>query len=80
MEDRLTGLLGPQRVAGIDLFDRAQLSAMLAVCKKSQSLSDAGRTLFGASRGRKTTANDSDWLRKYLARFEIEWSQIQAGA
>ena len=80
LTDHLVELLGPEKVADVDLFDRAQLSAVLAVCKKSRSLSEAGRTLFSASRGRKTTANDSDRLRKYLGRFGIDWPQIQAGA
>jgi sigma54-dependent transcription regulator len=42
------------------------------------SLSEAGRTLFGASRGRKASTNDADRLRKYLNRFGIEWSQLAA--
>jgi transcriptional regulatory protein RtcR len=42
----------------------------------SRSLSDAGRTLFGASRGRKAVSNDDDRLRKYLLRFDLEFPQI----
>jgi sigma54-dependent transcription regulator len=42
----------------------------------SRSLSDAGRTLFGASRGRKAVSNDDDRLRKYLLRFGLEFPQI----
>jgi len=42
----------------------------------SRSLSDAGRTLFGASRGRKAVSNDADRLRKYLLRFDLEFPQI----
>jgi transcriptional regulatory protein RtcR len=73
---RLVQLLGPARLAGIDLFDRVQLSHVIEVCSRSRSLSDAGRTLYNASRDRKTTANDADRLRKYLARFGIDWQQI----
>lgn len=74
--DFLLELLGPDQLAGMDLFDRAQLNHVLDVCRRSRSLSDAGRTLYSASRGRKTTPNDADRLRKYLARFGVEWSQI----
>jgi transcriptional regulatory protein RtcR len=37
----------------------------------------AGRILFDRSRNRKTSANDADRLRKYLARFDLEWSDLQ---
>ena len=39
-------------------------------------LADAGRALFGASRSRRRTINDSDRLRKYLARFGLEWAGL----
>lgn len=71
-------LLGAERLAALDLFDQMQLAAVLDVCRRARSVSEAGRTLFGASRQHKKTLNDADRLRKYLARFGIEWSQIQA--
>ncbi len=61
----------------LDLFDRAQLAFVVDVCRRSRSLSDAGRTLFGASRTRKTFSNDADRLRKYLGRVGLEFSKIQ---
>jgi transcriptional regulatory protein RtcR len=61
----------------LDLFDRAQLAFVVDVCKRSRSLSEAGRTLFGASRTRKTFSNDADRLRKYLARFGVDFSRIR---
>lgn len=75
-EGLLLEVLSPERAADIDLFDRAQLNHVLEVCARSRSLSEAGRELFTASRGRKTSVNDADRLRKYLARFGIEWSRI----
>lgn len=73
--DALAALLG-ERVAQIDLFDRIQLAHVLAVCRKSASLSDAGRKLFAVSRQGKKQPNDADRLRKYLARFGIEWGEV----
>jgi transcriptional regulatory protein RtcR len=61
----------------IDLFDQMQLTAVLKVCKSANSLSDAGRQLFSASRNRKSTPNDADRLRKYLQRFNVTWDQLQ---
>lgn len=60
----------------LDLFDRVQLEAVIEVCRAAQSVSDAGRKLFGVSRRNKANPNDADRLRKYLARFGIEWKQI----
>ena len=73
----LQEFLDDRQLEELDLFDRAQLAFVVDVCKRSRSLSDAGRTLFGASRTRKTFSNDADRLRKYLARFGVEFSRIQ---
>jgi transcriptional regulatory protein RtcR len=70
-------ILKPGEASKLDLFDRLQLSSVITVCKKSRSLSDAGRILFNASRDRKKTANDADRLRKYLHRFGIDWDEVQ---
>jgi len=61
----------------LDRFDEAQLEAVLAVCRTSTSLSAAGRSLFAESRKQKSSTNDADRLRKYLARFELEFEAIR---
>jgi len=75
-EDLCTQTLGPA-ATDLDRFDRVQLNDVLAVCKQSESLSEAGRALFGYSRALKTSVNDSDRLRKYLARFNLRWDKGQ---
>lgn len=75
-EDELANVLPAEALARIDLFDRVQLARVVEICRTSRSLSDAGRLLFGASRERKKTPNDADRLRKYLARFSLDWSQL----
>lgn len=77
--DDLQALLGEQ-IADIDLFDRPQLQAVIAVCRESASLSEAGRRLFGVSRQAKAKANDADRLRKYLARFGLDWVRVRGSA
>ena len=72
----LSDLLGYDRVAAIDPFDRVQLEYVVQVCRHSTSLSDAGRTLFVASREQRTSTNDSDRLRKYLAKFGLDWGAV----
>jgi len=74
----LQEFLDHRQLEELDLFDRAQLAFVVDVCRRSRSLSEAGRTLFGVSRTRKTFSNDADRLRKYLARFGVEFSRICA--
>jgi transcriptional regulatory protein RtcR len=76
-EGVLEELLSHAQLEGLDLFDRAQLAFVVGICRRSRSLSEAGRTLFGASRTRKTLSNDADRLRKYLARFGVGFPRIQ---
>ena len=69
--------LPPETLAGVDPFDQVQLAEVLRVCAASASLSEAGRRLFKVSRGRKAAPNDADRLRKYLARFGLEWKSVK---
>lgn len=74
--ERLAEILPAETLAEIDPFDRVQLAEAIRVCRGSRSLSEAGRTLFAASRARRTTANDADRLRKYLGRFGLDWAAV----
>jgi transcriptional regulatory protein RtcR len=75
--DRVVELLGV-KAGDVDPFDRAQLARVLEVCARWRSLSDAGRTLFSASRGRKSSTNDADRLRKYLACYGLDWQRVSS--
>jgi transcriptional regulatory protein RtcR len=72
----LERVLKPAALAELDLFDRVQLAAVVDVCRRSRTLSEAGRTLFNASREKKSSANDADRLRKYLARFDLAFADL----
>lgn len=74
----LRALLGEERLAEVDRFERAQLADVIHVCRSARSLSEAGRTLFQASRERRGSVNDSDRLRKYLARFGLEFAALRS--
>jgi transcriptional regulatory protein RtcR len=69
--------LGAQRAAKVDRFDRVQLEDVLGVCRSARSLSAAGRELFTASRSERTSVNDADRLRKYLARFDLDFAELK---
>ncbi len=76
-DDPLEQLLGPERLATIDRFDRVQLAEVVSVCQESETLAVAGRELFAASRARRTSTNDGDRLRKYLAKFDLSFAEIK---
>ncbi|HEX6245248.1 MAG TPA: sigma 54-dependent transcriptional regulator, partial [Polyangiales bacterium] len=76
-DERLVAVLGEAAAAELDLFDRAQLAVVLEVCAESASLSEAGRRLFAKSRERRASTNDADRLRKYLARFDLDFQRVR---
>jgi transcriptional regulatory protein RtcR len=71
--------LTPEQRAAIDPFDLVQLDYVLRVCGECRSLSEAGRRLFSVSRTKRTSANDADRLKKYLARFGLTWGAVREG-
>ncbi len=73
----LQALLGRDVYEQLDLFDRAQLAAVIGVCLQAPTVSEAGRRLFAISRQGKKQPNDADRLRKYLARFGLTWAELQ---
>jgi transcriptional regulatory protein RtcR len=72
----LTEILGPERAAELDRFDRVQLAEAIRICRQSRTLSEAGRRLCDVSRTRKKASNDADRLRKYLGRFGLTWDDL----
>jgi transcriptional regulatory protein RtcR len=76
-ETKVVSLLGEERYGQIDRFDLPQLLEVLRVCRESSTLSEAGRRLFNVSRAEKKSSNDADRLRKYLARFGLDWNDIK---
>ena len=76
----LEEVLGRDRAAELDRFDRGQLTAVIRLCRQSRTLSEAGRQLFDVSRTRKSSSNDADRLRKYLSRFGLAWEDFAISA
>jgi transcriptional regulatory protein RtcR len=72
----LNQFLSKDAIEDIDQFDRFQLTEVIRVCRHSRTIAEAGRTLFQASRSRRSTTNDSDRIRKYLSKFGLDWSAI----
>ena len=67
-----------KKASNLDYFELVQLEEVLRVCRSARSLSEAGRTLFAASRTSKSSVNDADRLRKYLTRYGLTLQAIRA--
>jgi transcriptional regulatory protein RtcR len=62
------------RLAQYDVFDLAQLEVVLEAVAATRNMAQAGRQLFGVSRTAKETPNDSDRVRKFLARWSLDYA------
>lgn len=76
----LREVLGEESATELDSFDRVQLAEVVRVCRSVATLSGAGRKLFSVSRQGKKSSNDADRLRKYLARFNLDWDRVRQGS
>jgi transcriptional regulatory protein RtcR len=74
-EVSLEDVLG-EAISALDCFDRIQLQAVIQVCRRHNSLSDAGRELFNVSRSQRSVINDADRLRKYLLKYGLTWERV----
>jgi transcriptional regulatory protein RtcR len=73
---KLDEYIAPETLPLIDLFDQIQLKQVIAICKESANMAQAGRRLFNASRISKSSTNDSHRLRTYLQKFGLRFSDI----
>ena len=76
-DDLLVECLGSTAAAKLDLFDKAQLAAVIETCRSHATASAAGRTLFAHSRLEKKSSNDADRLSKYLTRFGLRFEDVR---
>jgi transcriptional regulatory protein RtcR len=60
----------------LDPFDVPQLAEVIRICQASSTISEAGRRLFAVSREERASRNDADRLRKYLAKFDLKWTDF----
>ncbi|HEX2747365.1 MAG TPA: RNA repair transcriptional activator RtcR [Verrucomicrobiales bacterium] len=75
-DELLMQLLPKEKREDIDLFDRVQLATVIRICRGSRTMAEAGRKLFAASRTQRAVTNDSDRVKKYLARFDLDWKTV----
>ena len=75
--DGLAALLGADFRERHDEFDLVQLAHVVGVCRASESAADAARRLFAVSAKAKKSANHTDRLSKYLARFGLKFKSLK---
>ena len=68
--------LDKESYENIDVFEKAQLAQVIRVCKESKSMADAGRKLFDKSRLQKSASNDSQRLKVYLKKYDLEFKAL----
>ncbi len=73
----LRGYLSEESINKLDRFEIEQLIFVINICSKHPSMAAAGRYLFDKSRQLKQQVNDSSRLQKYLARYQLKWSDIK---
>ncbi len=73
----LCAKVAPQLEGSLDEFDRAQLETVLQVLAETDSMAEAGRRLFAVSRAEKDNPNDSDRVRKFLARWNLDYKTLK---
>ncbi|WP_028886661.1 hypothetical protein [Teredinibacter turnerae] len=73
----LEPLLGSAGLNALDYYEQMNLAGMVSVCKASSSMAEAGRKLFDKSRNLKKSNNDSHRVKQLLAKYGLEFSDIQ---
>lgn len=70
-------ILSESQARAEDSFELAQLECVLKTISKTNSMAEAGRVLFSASRLSKDNPNDSDRVRKFLARRSLAYKDVK---
>lgn len=71
-------VLDPETHAELDLLEHIQLAGVLDVCRHSNSMAEAGRTLFDQSRQKKKSSNDSHRLKQLLSKYDLDFKEIRS--
>lgn len=74
--DLVQAVMG-NRMADHDLMDLVQVQAAMEAVAQSDSLADAARKLYAATFRAKESKNDSDRLRKFLARYDFDFKTLK---
>ncbi len=73
----VASVLGQDSVNNIDRYDCLVLAAVIRVCRESNSMAAAGRTLFNVSREQKRSQNDSHRLKQLLDKWGLRFGDLK---
>ena len=77
-EDKLLkSCLDEETFNNLDLFEYSQLAQVIRICQQSKNMADAGRKLFNKSRLKKSAGNDSQRLRNYLKKYNLDFNHLK---
>ena len=71
-------VLSDERVDGFDLFEIAQIEAVMHAIKTTANMAEASRKLFACSRLTKASPNDSDRVRKLLVSWGLSYADVKS--
>lgn len=63
--------------APMDIVDSAQMEVVLQTIRTTNNMAEAGRVLFACSRQEKKSTNDSDRVRKYLDKWNLNYAEVK---
>ncbi|MCO4769468.1 MAG: RNA repair transcriptional activator RtcR [Deltaproteobacteria bacterium] len=69
-------VLGDEVAQSVDRFELVQLADVFGVCRRSRTMSEAGRRLFAESRKARSKTNDADRIRKYLLKWGVTFAEV----
>lgn len=61
----------------LDRFERVQLEEVLSVIGETSSMAEAGRALYSESRVLKSKSNDTDRVRKFLNKHDLDYATVK---
>jgi transcriptional regulatory protein RtcR len=73
----LQSLLDEKTLSDMDYYDQLNLLNIIDICRNSQSMAEAGRTLFDKSRQVKKSSNDSHRVKQLLSKLDISFEKIR---
>lgn len=74
----IKSVLGEDFADDLDLYDQIKLAGIIAVCRDSQSMAEAGRRLFNITRDAKTSNNDSHRVKQLLSKYKLNFADLKA--
>jgi len=69
-------LIGKEAADKLDYYDYIKLAGLVAVCKESKTMAEAGRRLLNVSRSEKRTANDTHRVKQLLQKYGLTFPKI----